>query len=73
MLVKSLVLWLAKNLDHEIITDFHLLLFSVLKNPNTYPGKHNFPTERTNFSQQPLEPKSQVRTRVPHEPLRPLL
>ncbi len=23
-------------------------------------GKHNYPTERTNPSQQPLEPKSQV-------------
>lgn len=33
---------------------------SILKNPNTYPGKHNFPTERTNRSQPPLEPKSQM-------------
>lgn len=32
----------------------------ILKNPNTYPGKHNFPTERTTSSQQPLEPKSQM-------------
>lgn len=32
----------------------------ILKNPNTYPGKHNFPTERTVASQQPLEPKSQM-------------
>lgn len=32
----------------------------ILKNPNTYPGKHNFPTERTTASQQPLEPKSQM-------------
>jgi len=23
----------------------------ILKNPNTYPGKHNFPAERTNSSQ----------------------
>jgi len=30
----------------------------VLKNPMTYPGKHNHPTERTNVSQPPLEPKS---------------
>ena len=39
---------------------FIFRLYSILKNPRTYPGKHNFPTERTNPSQPALEPKSQV-------------
>lgn len=32
----------------------------ILKSGTKYPGKHSVPTERTNPSQQPLEPKSQM-------------
>lgn len=32
----------------------------ILKQGNKYPGKHSSPTERTNPSQKPLEPKSQM-------------
>jgi hypothetical protein len=32
----------------------------ILKNGSSYPGKHNFPTERTSPAMKPLEPKSQV-------------
>ena len=35
-------------------------LYSILKQGSKYPGKHSVPTERTNPSQKPLEPKSQV-------------
>jgi len=34
--------------------------YRVLKNGDKYPGKHNYPTERTNPNQKPLEAKSQV-------------
>lgn len=37
-----------------------LILHRILKNGSSYPGKHNYPTERTSPACKPLEPKSQV-------------
>ena len=40
--------------------DIEAVIKWLLKNGASYPGKHNYPTERTSTSCKPLEPKSQM-------------
>lgn len=44
-----------------LLTD---IIFRILKNGSSYPGKHNYSTERTSPSSKPLEPKSQVKPSI---------
>jgi len=40
--------------------DIEQIVEWILKNGSSYPGKHNYSTERTSPSSKPLEPKSQM-------------
>jgi hypothetical protein len=40
--------------------DIEKIVEWILKNGSSYPGKHNYPTERTSDACKPLEPKSQM-------------
>jgi hypothetical protein len=49
---------------YDFISPVNNGIYRTLKNGSSYPGKHNYPTERTSPACKPLEPKSQVSTKM---------
>ena len=55
MLIYKVLIKIKLNVSHM---DIEKIVEWILKNGSSYPGKHNYPTERTSDACKPLEPKS---------------